>query len=253
MKEKTWWTPDELAITERKFRSIKNISEIDTKNDFGSYRKMLLTGDKSASEIKSHNDINPIRKIQLIKKRLKLSNSNHILDAGCGLGYTTTALANTFVKSKVTGIDISEDAIEYAKQNFHNAEFKSLAISPSSEKIGKFDCIFCFEFYPFTRNKDSSLQSKFLEYFSAQLNPLGTIVIYQAWNNPNSLVAILDEVKSLCPNLHFCIYTIPHPKLPTWLPFWTATIISHLLCFLGLDGLKRIIAIKNRNPTKNRE
>lgn len=92
-----------------------------------------------------------------------MNNPKTILDAGCGLGYTTAVIAESFPEAQVLGVDLAEDAITYAKDHHANASFDVVALDPSCERIGTFDSIFCFEIYPFSRNRDVLFQSELIK------------------------------------------------------------------------------------------
>ena len=62
--------------------------------------------------------------IELIKDNIK--SSNKILDVGTGSGCIALMMKSLFPESEVTGIDVSEDAIELAKEN---AKLNSLDVS----------------------------------------------------------------------------------------------------------------------------
>ena len=241
-----WWRPDELSASERAFRSIDDVSKLDPKNDFGSYRRMLLGDDAEASLIAMHNDIRPERKVRLVKRTLRLPSSLRVLDVGCGLGFTTAALAESFADGAATGVDISEDAIRYARKHFPRAEFRAMAIAPDAAAIGQFDRVFCFEFYPFTRTADAPLQAGFLRYLVRQTVPGGALVIFQRWDIPQSVVTVLDEVKNLCPELDFRVQEVPHPKLPAILPIWLGLIFSRIVALTGREGVKRVLVVERR-------
>jgi len=213
-----WWKPENLEASEKQFREIDDSTKLDVQNDFGSYRKVLLTGEIKGSQLGLHNDLDPLRKIRAVDKLLKNKKPENILDAGCGMGYTTAALADFYTNANVLGVDVSADAIEYSTQKHKQAKFLSLALSPHSEKLGTFDLIYCFEFYPFTRNSDHKIQAQFINYFSQQLSPSGKIVIYQLWENPTSLSSVIDKVTEDLPYLKFSIYKIPNPRLTQYLP-----------------------------------
>jgi hypothetical protein len=134
------------------------------------------------------------------------------------MGYTTAALADFYTKANVLGVDVSHDAIEYSTDKHKQAKFLSIAIAPDSEKLGTFDLIYCFEFYPFTRNSDYKIQTQFINYFSQQLSPDGELVIYQNWQNPLSLSSVIDQVIEGLPHLEFSIRSIPNPRLSRYLP-----------------------------------
>ncbi len=62
-------------------------------------------------------------------ERLELMNikPKHVLDAGCGTGYCSRALKKKYKKAKITGVDIAQGMIDYAKQ--HNGLFSKIQLS----------------------------------------------------------------------------------------------------------------------------
>ncbi len=242
-----WWKPENLEAKEKGVREIANAAKLDTGSDFGSYRKVLLTGEIKGSQLDLHNDLNPIRKIRAIDKLLNIKNPGNILDVGCGMGFTTAALADFYTNANVLGIDISTDAIEYSTQKHTQAKFLSITLSPNSEKIGIFDLIYCFEFYPFTRTIDYSTQTQFINYFSQQLTPNGKIIIYQFWENPISLSSTIDKVIENLSHLRFSIHRIPNPRLTQYLPRLVALSFGIFLeKILGRKISKTVVIVEFR-------
>jgi trans-aconitate methyltransferase len=173
-----------------------------------------------------------------------LGDPRTILDAGCGLGFTTAVLAEFFPKSQILGIDLAEDAIQYAKQTHQKASFTPIALDPDGERIGIFDLIFCFEIYPFSRNRNSLYQSKLLNNLAGNLSPGGKIIISQTWRNVDALPPVLEEVKQRCDGLHFKVIPYPHQRIPTWLPKAIALPMAKIGEFLTKKELvKRLIVV----------
>ena len=88
--------------------------------------------------------MNPLR-IQYILDKLHISNKTKILDIGCGGGLMSEPLAR--LGAEVTGIDLSEEAIEAAKAH---AQEHQLAIDYRCEHLDKisnnsFDCVIVLE------------------------------------------------------------------------------------------------------------
>jgi len=242
-----WWKPENLKAKEIEFREIADSTKLNVGNDFGSYRKVLLTGEIKGSLLGLHNELNPLRKIRAVDKLLKNIKPKNILDAGCGMGFTTAALADFYINARVLGVDVSNDAIQYSTLHHKQANFLSIALSPSSEKIGIFDLIYCFEFYPFTRTSDYKIQAEFIDYFSKQLTPQGKIVIYQLWENPLSLSSVIEKVITSLPHLKFSIYTIPNPRLTQYLSESTALIFGLFIeKILGRKLQKTVVLIELR-------
>jgi protein-L-isoaspartate O-methyltransferase len=242
-----WWDPESLKESEKKYREISAIDGLNPRSDFGSYRRALLGDDIKGSMLDQHNDLNPVHRIKTVTKCLSVTNPKSILDAGCGVGYTSAALAKHFPNSKVLGVDISEDGIEYAKKHHHEAEFRVVVISPNSAKIGTFDLIFCFEFYPFSRNADVEFQTSFIKYFLAQLNANGQLVIYQKWDLSDSLSAIVNDVRRQIPEATITIKKVPHPRISDWFPHWAAYFVCFILeAILRREIFKRFFIVESR-------
>jgi 2-polyprenyl-3-methyl-5-hydroxy-6-metoxy-1,4-benzoquinol methylase len=86
-----------------------------------------------------------LRNQQVIETKGKL-----ILDAGCGSGYTSLALAEANPDAQIFGIDLSAESVKLARQRlqyhgFDNAEFYTLSIEDLSSLGMEFDYINCDE------------------------------------------------------------------------------------------------------------
>lgn len=243
LDNKNWWQPDNLKNAEAEIRKISNHEELDTRNDFGSYRKVLLTGDFKDSHLEEHNDLDPAAKIKAIHSILRNPDPQSILDAGCGMGFTTAALSKQYPKSTVLGVDISNDAVAFACEKHRDAKFRCVAISPTIPPIGEFDLIYCFEFYPFTRNSDAELQGRFIDFFSSQLRPGGKIVICQLWENVHSIASALPEIEKSLSHLKFDLHEIANPKLISIFPGWLAGSLNACLEMIQRKKISRTILV----------
>ncbi|MBE9007169.1 class I SAM-dependent methyltransferase [Fortiea sp. LEGE XX443] len=94
-----------------------------------------------------YNFVTPfyLRNQELINTKDKV-----ILDAGCGSGYTSLALAEANPDAKIIGIDLSAESVNLARQRFQyhgfdNAEFHTLSIEDLPKLGMKFDYINCDE------------------------------------------------------------------------------------------------------------
>jgi 2-polyprenyl-3-methyl-5-hydroxy-6-metoxy-1,4-benzoquinol methylase len=247
MTENDWWLPSRLKADEASARLLNDFSELDAKGDFGAYRRLVLGDSLENSNASVHNDLFPRSKVHQIFRCIDLGNPKTILDAGCGLGYTTTVIAEVFPDAKVLGIDLAEDAITYARNQHKNASFGVVALDPSGERIGTFDLIFCFEIYPFSRNRDVSYQSRLISNLSENLSPKGKIIISQTWRNQDALPTILRQVIDMCPELSFEVVSYPHPRMPLWLPMqlalYSAKIVERIT---RKEAVKKLIVISKR-------
>ena len=247
MAENDWWLPTRLKADEESTRLVSDFTQLDAKGDFGAYRRLVLGDSLENSNAAVHNDLLPRSKLHQILKyvsALTLGNPKTILDAGCGLGYTTAVIAEIFPGARVLGIDLAEDAITYAKTHHVNASFGVVALDPSGEKIGTFDLIFCFEIYPFSRNQDVPYQSGLIKNLSQNLSAEGKIIISQTWRNKDALPPVLNQVAQLCPELSFEVVSYPHPRVPIWLPKRLALVCAKIVeKATGKEAVKKLIII----------
>tara|TARA_B100000029_G_scaffold254934_1_gene251712 strand:- start:202 stop:954 length:753 start_codon:yes stop_codon:yes gene_type:complete len=215
-----WWKPENLKIAEKKALDTKNFNKLDPRTDFGSYRRMLLGDSIKSSQIKSHNDLNPLKKISFISSLINKNKNDYlsILDVGCGLGFISNTLSKEYTSSEITGIDLSEDAIKYAKKNFQNINFICDSIQPSEKSFGSFDLIFAVEFYPFTRHNDLQVHKEYLKYFLNHIRENGQLIICQTLNNDLSLSKNFSEIKSDFFDYEFTLTHLPHSKILEFMP-----------------------------------
>jgi len=241
-----WWRPSSLLNAEKRHREILDDNALDLKNDFGSYRRVLKTGKIEQSGLESHNDIYPELKLLSIEKIFGPFQPNDILDAGCGMGFTTLALKKIYPSAEVYGVDVSKDAIEYACHHHLGPKFQQLVLSPETDAISFFDLIYCIEFYPFTRNTEVAFQVQMIEWFVNQLKVHGKLIIYQDWSNPNSLSSVLVTVKEGLPHLSFDLRETPNPRLLKYFPIWLSLKLTLLLNIAYGRQLSRKVLIIRR-------
>ena len=148
------------------------------------------------------------------------------------MGFTTFQIKNIFKESDVIGVDISQDAITYAKKKFGKCEFICQGIEPKNDIIDEFDLIFCFEFYPFTRTNDWDTHNEYINYFLKNLRSDGLLIIYQLWTNQNSLSANYSE---LLTKYHVKLYKTISKKLYTFkkfIPLFILKLIDRIIKIL---------------------
>jgi 2-polyprenyl-3-methyl-5-hydroxy-6-metoxy-1,4-benzoquinol methylase len=246
MNQQDWWRVENLLLEERQVRETQEQSKLNPRNDFGSYRLLLQGIDSKTAQISEHNDVQPRRKVEAIARLLRVTNPASVLDVGCGVGYTTEALALNYSGAEVLGVDLSSDGIAFARQMHRKAFFDVRPVVPEGPSIGRFDLIFCFEFYPFTRNADAEVQTSYIRYFINNLKPGGQLVIYQVWRNPHSLSAVYEKLIAAMPELRFDMHVIAHPKLLAVLPSPLARLAGALLGKLfGKELLRKVLLISS--------
>lgn len=228
-----WWRPEQLEKLEKNTRLFEGLSLNEPLSDFGTYKRISNGSDISTSMLASINELLPKNKIKFLNFFLKVDRSKilSILDVGCGMGFTAECLGNFYKNAKVLGVDVSPDAIDFAKKNHLNSKFLLETVKPDNDKIGDFDLIFCFEFYPFTRTADLKIHQSFLKYFLKQLNPSGRIVLYQKWFELESIYNNFKVLKDEFPNFRFELVHVPHNKLLKYIKsHLCCSFLDHILC-----------------------
>lgn len=136
-----------------------------------------------------------------------------IIDIGYGLGYTTKELKNVFPNSKVPGIDISRDGIDYAKQRFSDCEFNVDAINTENpSQILDGDLVCRFEFYPFTRTGSLAEHASYVSHLTKGFKYGDKLIIFQMWDSKENLSATYDQTVKHFSYLHFDLYSMPIRK-----------------------------------------
>ena len=240
------WFPENLQNKEIEFRESKRKAV--SSDDFGSYKIMLNSNDRKKSHIDAHNDLYPKIKLNMVKdfieKRLHKNLVAKIFNLGCGLGHESKFLSDVF-NSKVLGIDVSHDAIEYAnKHNSNeNTNFKRMLVDESFKLNDKFDIGFAFEFYPFTRTNDRDFQLKILGAMFNNLTNNGKIIIYHLFHNEESIKNNIDYLAKKL-NKNYIISKRLHPKIYYYTKsFFITNILSFIynVIFHKKDISRRII------------
>lgn len=105
---------------------------------------------------------------------LKMASGKKILDAACGEGFGSAILAKN--AQYVCGIDISNEAISYAKSNYqrYNLEFKQGSIENLEFEDDYFDMVVSFETI---EHVDEGMQEKFLNEIFRVLKNDGILIM----------------------------------------------------------------------------
>ena len=229
-----WFYPEELKKSEEDYRL--NKVKVDINNDFGSYKKMLEDNDIEKSNISNHNDIMPIKKIKSIKKICEKFFSkppNQILNIGCGLGFETIALSEIY-NCEITGIDISQDGINYATK--YNSNIKTSYISKVIDKnfllSKKFDACYAIEFYPFTRTDNLEFQKDIISAIFKNLNKEAPLIIYHLDSKEDTVNINIEEISYLL-NLKLKVISKFHPKIFRLIPnLYLVSLLCSIVEFL---------------------
>jgi SAM-dependent methyltransferase len=116
-----------------------------------------------------------IPETEFVKKMIKLyqrSAGNELLDVGCGGGHHDLFLKKDF---KVTGIDINENMLEFARRRNPELEYQS-ADMRTFQLNRKFDAVIAMDMIMY--NLTYSDLEKTLTNFSGHLKPGGVMIFY---------------------------------------------------------------------------
>lgn len=84
-------------------------------------------------------------KLRTFKKIVKDRKINSILDVGCASGMLTNEISKTFLKSKIYGVDIYEDALVFARKKYPSVNFIVADAHKLPFKTNTFDLTVCYE------------------------------------------------------------------------------------------------------------
>jgi len=153
-----------------------------SRGDFGAYHRLLKH--RKDDWVRLHAIIDGTEAAQYADQASAaleslglLSPNPVLLDAGCGPGAITEALRVRFRGARATGIDISQSAIQYAREEYPQSRFETVAIDAHTSLPEKYDVIHAREFYPFTRTEDISIHKQYLEVFAKHLKPGGVLIL----------------------------------------------------------------------------
>lgn len=201
-----WILPENLRKQEAKEREEVDLGKFNGLGDFGSYygfrtgmnKKWIephaVFADKTASDY--------VESLDIYARSKGISLNGKIIDIGCAVGSITNALSSKNPNGETSGLDISQDAIQYARTKYNKCKFycrsaDDLDVFPDNY----FDVIHCSEFYPFTRTNDIDYQLKYLKLFYGKLREGGSLILRMVAPKSeglcNSYRRIADEVKAI--------------------------------------------------------
>ena len=113
-----------------------------------------------------------------LSSQLERINPPSLVEIGCGLGYTTEAIQNLLIDTKVIGIDVSNTAISKAQEAYPHLSFQQGDITSNSFFLsGKCEVVILNQLLWYILE---SLSETFENCFSI-LKPNGRIIISQAF------------------------------------------------------------------------
>ena len=150
----------------------------------------MLYQDRDHSEARAFMD--------LLTKHLNLSTDSHILDLACGRGRHSIYLNH--LGFKVTGVDLSEESIAYAKQ-FENDRLHFEIHDMCKPYRQKFDAVFnLFTSFGYFDNEEDNLNT--IRAIRADLKHNGVGVI-DFMNTSHVIENLVSEDSKVVSNIHF--------------------------------------------------
>jgi SAM-dependent methyltransferase len=161
MRDGYWFSPEKLEKAGRDFE-LANPESLTSGGDFVSYAKANRGEGLKNSGIESHNLLDSYPRVKLYSALLERNAHQKIADLGCGLGFTSGALAEIFGTDNVTGYEVSLDAVQYAEKRWPRLKFIAGAVDENARLQESYDLVVAQEFYPFTRTSDISIHVGYL-------------------------------------------------------------------------------------------
>lgn len=169
------------------WKAIMNSSKIDVENRFFRYgiiegnlevKKLLKdTGERIIPDKMNHMNNMLIEHVARYHFA-SLFVQGRVLDFACGSGYGTHILAKKCKEkvSEVVGVDINENALEYAAAKYYHPQslFKQANVVAANvpEQLGEFDCVVSFETIEHVNE-----EKQFMNNIYQLLKPGGTLII----------------------------------------------------------------------------
>jgi len=201
----------------------------------------------SKSKLSKNNLLEHLARYNLVKGEKDFT----ILDIGCGTGHGSNLLARNF--KRVYGVDISQEAIDYAKKNWQKGNIKFIVGSGTEIPFSKntFDIAVAFEVFEHIKN-----WKKFLSELKRVIKRNGLIYIstpnkdvYSPGTkrpiNPHHFFEMTEKQFRKALGSYFQIDKFLGQRTPVYNDHWIWKIIDPMLLFL-----KGIIPYKISNTIK---
>ena len=218
-----WWSPEVLAERERQIRSGADAEADDIRNDFASYKALVGGSDETESGLHMHNEVQSwridtmCRDYAAVTRQACGTDPARIADLGCGAGFTTDGLWRTWPSARVTGFDVSVDAVQFARSRWPKCGFVTGAIVPGQPMDGApFDLLLCQEFYPFTRTGSVATHREWLGGLLGNMSNDGLAIIMVAASTRDS---INDTYTTLRREFALRRVQVAAPRIARRLPF----------------------------------
>jgi 2-polyprenyl-3-methyl-5-hydroxy-6-metoxy-1,4-benzoquinol methylase len=189
-----WFDPKELLAQQAREIAQVEAGGFSGRGHFGSYYA-LLKG-LNSDWVRSHATVSDQiarsygRELGHILGS-RLDSIRSVLDVGSGVGAITNSLKRIMPKAAVTGIDIAEAGVAYAKQQYPDCTFICASLDADTDLGSRYDLIHCKGLLPFVRTSDVSIHMKYLRACVRHLADGGLFVLV----NPDQVESVNGNIK----------------------------------------------------------
>jgi len=156
---------------------------------------MKFTGERAIPKEQASDDTIIIQHTERYRVASNVCKNKVVLDLACGSGFGCEILATT--AKKVYGFDISQEAIDYAKENYPSAEYGICDLEKDFPCV-EHDIVICFETLEHLSNPANLINSVKKDFiFSIPINNPGAF---------HKVVYSDDDVKDLMKNFNLYWY-----------------------------------------------
>lgn len=224
-----WILPENLKRAEASEVNRAEAGEDVSNGDFGSYHALLKGTHPEWVAI--HAVIDPLYLASYARQVARVAGQAApaaVVDVGCGPGALTDALRTAWPGSRVTGIELSRSAVEYARGRYPECRFVNAAVDEALVLEERFDVVHGREFYPFTRTRDAEFHRRYLSILAGYLKPKGVLVLGLV-DGEKSLASTWVEHADWLPTVGISPLervALAHPKAERLLPLGLARLSS---------------------------
>lgn len=231
--EDYWFSPKNLERSRATYENSDPVSILE-EGDFSSYAKANRGAGLAGSGIENHNLVNPLVRICTYKHIVRLSPGAKIADIGCGLGFSSKALADVF-SADVDGYEVSLDAVQFSKKTWPDLCFFCRAIEPGVPLGEMYDLIVAQEFYPFTRTADLGVHLGYIDALQRSLRDGGVLLIGLSEGTSESILSNISNIQELLRkgNVNVSLRRLPFDRVYQKIPVYVvANTLSSIISFV---------------------
>lgn len=143
----------------------------------------------------NQNSISQQKTSQYLLEKFKFDGDEAVLDLGCGEGKLSAAISSLIPSGEITGIDLSSNMIDFAKESFPHHQFPNLSFNEGNacylDYKDAFDVIFSFTALQWVEDHEKALKC-----MKRALKPNGTIAVAMPMGFPLTMNLAIEEMIS---------------------------------------------------------